>query len=129
MTTKQMSFADLEIVQRLLPDTVLVKLNALINWEAFRPLLKGVYKRDLTQGGGQQPHDALMMFKATLLGQWRNRSDPALEAALRVRIDFIVFGGLDLATGMPDETTLCRFRNRLIATGKLPALLSAVNAQ
>ena len=70
-----------------------------------------------------------MMFKATLLGQWRNLSDPALEAALRVRIDFIVFGGLDLATDMPDETTLCRFRNRLIATGKLPALLSAVNAQ
>ncbi len=30
---------------------------------------------------------------------------------------------------MPDETTLCRFRNRLITTVKLPLLLSAVNAQ
>ena len=129
MTTKQMSFADLEIIQRLLPDTVLVKLNALIDWEAFRPLLKGVYKRDLSNGGGQEPHDALMMFKATLLGQWHSLSDPALEVALRVRIDFIVFCGLDLASDMPDETTLCRFRNRLVATGKLPLLLSAVNAQ
>jgi hypothetical protein len=39
MTSKQMSFAGLEIMHRLLPDTVLVKLNALIDWEAFRPLL------------------------------------------------------------------------------------------
>jgi hypothetical protein len=47
MATKQMSFVGLEIIQRLLPDTVWVKLNALIDWEAFRPLLKGVYKRGL----------------------------------------------------------------------------------
>jgi transposase, IS5 family len=70
-----------------------------------------------------------MMFKATLLGQWHNLSDPALEASPRVRIDFIVFCGLDLAADMPGEITLCRFRNRTVATGKLPVLLSAVNAQ
>ncbi len=40
MTTKQMSFADLEIVQGLRPDYVLVKLNTLMYWEGFRPLLK-----------------------------------------------------------------------------------------
>ncbi len=57
MTTKQMSFAGLEVMQRLLPDTILVKLNALTDWEAFRPLLKGVYKRDLSNGAGQQPDD------------------------------------------------------------------------
>jgi transposase, IS5 family len=70
-----------------------------------------------------------MMSKATLLGQWHTLPDPALEVALRVRIDFIVFCGLDLATDMPDETTLCRFRNRLVATDKLPLLSSAVNTQ
>jgi transposase, IS5 family len=70
-----------------------------------------------------------MQSKATLLGQWHSLSDPALEAAPRVRIGSVVFCGLDLASDMPDGATLCRFRNRLVATGKLPMLLSAVNAQ
>jgi transposase, IS5 family len=64
-----------------------------------------------------------------LLGQWRSLSGPALEVALRVRIGCAVFCGLDLASDMPDGTTLCRFRNRMAATGKLPLLLPAVNAQ
>ena len=64
-----MSFADIEIVQRLLPDSVLSKLNTLIDWEAFCPSLKGVYKRDLSNGRGQKPDDALMIFKAILHGQ------------------------------------------------------------
>lgn len=66
----------------------------------FPPLVERVFKRDLTHGGGQQPHDAQMMFKATLLGQWHNLSDPALEVSLR-GIDFIVFCGKDWATDMP----------------------------
>jgi hypothetical protein len=33
-----MSFTDLEIVQRLLPNSVLIKLNALIDWEALYPV-------------------------------------------------------------------------------------------
>ena len=70
-----------------------------------------------------------MQPKATLLGQWHSLSDPALEAAPRVRIGSVVFCGLDLASDMPDGATLCRFRNRLVATGKLPMLLSAANAQ
>ena len=105
MATQQMGFADLEIAQRLLPDSVLIKLYALIDWEAFRPKLKGVYKHDLSNDGCLKPHDTLMMFKTILLGQWHNFSDPALEVTFRVRIDFIVFCGLDLTTDMPDKTT------------------------
>jgi transposase, IS5 family len=112
-----------------LPDNVLIKVNALIDWSAFRPLLTGLYKREFTKAGGPEPHDALQMFKAILLGQWHSLSDPKLEQALRLRIDFIVFCGLDVIEDMPDETTLCRFRNRLVKTGKLPALLSELNRQ
>ena len=52
------------------------------------------------------------MFKAVLLGQWYSLSDPELEEALTVRLDFMMF--TDLESNVPDETTLCRFRNLLI---------------
>ncbi|WP_242447213.1 transposase [Nitrosomonas supralitoralis] len=34
-----------------------------------------------------------------------------LEQALYVRIDLLRFCGLSLSDAIPDETTLCRFRN------------------
>lgn len=69
----------------------------------------------------------LVMFKAVLLGQCHDLSDPKLEEALRVRIDFMYFCGLSLADDVPDETMLCRFRNRLITASKLAGLLAGVN--
>ena len=125
----QESFGSLEMSQRVKRDSSLMKAHRLIDWERLRPLLKGLYKRELSQGGGQQPIDPLLMFKATLLGPWHSLSDPKLEEALLVRIDFMHFCGLGLADSVPDETTLCRFRNRLIHTNKLTALLRAVNVQ
>ena len=104
-------------------------MQALIDWEALRPLLYGLYKRDQSRGGGQEPFDAMMMFKAVLLGQWHHLSDPKLEEALLVRMDFIQFCGLNLSDPIPDETTLCRFRNRLIQAGRLTPLLDKINAQ
>lgn len=55
------------------------------------------------------------MFKLMLLGQWHNLSDPQLEQALKMRVDFMVFTGFEPAAGgMRDATTICRFRNRLV---------------
>ncbi len=126
----QMSFGTLELSQRLKRDSVLMKIDALIEWEALRPKLTGLYKRELSHGGGQEPFDALlMMFKAALLDQWHSLSDAALEQALSVRIDFLQFCGLSLSDEIPDESTLCRFRNRLVAHDRLYGLLSAINEQ
>lgn len=125
----QESFGSMEMSARVRRDSALMKAHALIDWEALRPLLTGLYKRDLTRAGGQEPFDALLMFKATLLGQWHSLSDPKLEQALTVRIDFMHFCGLTLAEASPDESTLCRFRNRLIEADRLAPLMKAVNAQ
>ena len=102
-----------------------MKVDALINWESLRPLFKGLYKRDFSHGGGQNPFDNVMMFK----GQWHSLSDRSLEESLLVRIDFMQFCGLDLSDPVPDETTLCRFRNRLIKAGLLQKLLTRINEQ
>jgi len=85
----QMSFGTLELAQRLKRDDVLMKIDALIDWEKLRPQLTGLYKRELSRGGGQESFDVLLMFKATLLGHWHNLSEAALEQALCVRIDFL----------------------------------------
>ena len=63
------------------------------------------------------------MFKATLLGQWHSLSNFKPEAALNLRIDFMHFCGIRLTDAVPGESTLCRFRNRLIHAGKLAPLL------
>ena len=59
----------------------------------------------------------------------RLHSDPALEESLRVRLDFIFFTGFDSVTSIPDETTLCRFRNKLISQGLLEKLFLIINSQ
>ena len=125
----QMSFGSMEMAQRVRRDSTLMKVHALIDWEALRFQFKGLYKREMSRAGGQEPFDALLMFKALLLGQWHNLSDLKLEEALIVRLDFMQFCGLTLSDPVPDATTICRFRNRLIKANKLDALLASINAK
>ena len=110
------------------PDSTLMKAHALIDWEGLRARLAGLNKCETSRMGGQEVIDPLVMFKAVLLGQWHNLSDSKLREALRVRIDFMHFCGMDFSDNAPDETTLCRFRNRLIASGRLAGLLAGVNS-
>jgi transposase, IS5 family len=79
--------------------------------------------------GGQHPYPVLSMFKLILLGQWHSLSDQALEDALHVRLDFMVVTGFEMGSDMPDASTLCRFRNRLLANDLHSELLREVNRQ
>jgi len=69
------------------------------------------------------------MFRALLLAQLYDLSDAALEEALNDRVSFRRFVGLPLDATMPDHTTLCRFRNRLIETGLMDKLFAEFNKQ
>ena len=69
------------------------------------------------------------MFKCLLLASWHSLSDPGLEHSLRVRLDFLQFTGFSLGDSLPDETTFCRFRNKLVKQGKLEKLFAEVNQQ
>ena len=80
-------------------------------------------------GAGPQGYDPLVLFKCLLIGQWHGLSDPKLERALRVRLDFMLFCGLDLHAPVPDETTHCRFRNALVKGGVHDDLLAEVCRQ
>ncbi|MEZ5726778.1 MAG: IS5 family transposase [Burkholderiaceae bacterium] len=106
-----------------------MKLHALIDWAAIDSKLVGLYKRESTHGGGPIPYAPLSMFKLMLLGQWHHLSDAALEQALKVRLDFLVFCGFDLGAALPDHSTICRFRNRLIKAKLDEPLLAEINTQ
>ncbi|MCH9633570.1 MAG: hypothetical protein S4CHLAM7_02980 [Chlamydiae bacterium] len=67
--------------------------------------------------------------KALLLGQWHNLSDPQLEDSLRVRLNFMLLTGFEMDQEFPDETTLCRFRNKLVEKRLHRKLFRFINRQ
>lgn len=122
-----MSFLLCEAKRRVKKENQLMKLERMLDWKRIGRLLNGLYAYELNGNGGQKPYDSLKMFKAILLGQWHNLSDPALEEALQLRLDFMMFTGLE--DDVPDETTICRFRNLLIDRKLDKKLFSEVNRQ
>lgn len=102
------------------------KIDALLDWGRVSALLCKGLKRS---GMGPQGYDPVVLFRCLLLGQWHGLSDPRLEESLRVRLDFMVFAGLDVHAPVPDETTYCRFRNTLVKECVFDALLAEVCGQ
>ncbi len=64
----QMSFGSVELEQQLKRDSILTKINALVDWKQLRPNLSGLYKREQSRGGGQEPFDTLMISRRFYLG-------------------------------------------------------------
>lgn len=115
-----------ESAARIGDDNVLLKVDALLDWGRISSLMKRGLKRS---GLGPRGYDPVVLFKCLLLGQWHGLSDPKLEESLRVRLDFMVFCGLDLHAPVPDETTHCRFRNALVDVEIYDDLLAEVCRQ
>ncbi|MCP4393230.1 MAG: IS5 family transposase [Alphaproteobacteria bacterium] len=106
----------------------LLKLKELIDFTSVADLLRSHRRHCRGDARGKKSYDPLKMFKAILLGQWHSLSDEALEHALIVRADFIVFCEFsDMET--PDFTTLNRFRNWLIKQDLLEPLFVLINQQ
>jgi transposase, IS5 family len=104
------------------------KVEVLIDWRPIEKLLKRHYRK-VESADGRPAYPPLPMFKMLLLQRWYNLSDPALEAAMYDRISFIRFVGLSFDSSVPDETTICRFRNALKDSGLHKQLLRQINKQ
>ena len=118
------SFFELDLDNHLGAGGHLMKLDKLLKWYRFSKILKGVHS-DL----GPEGYDPVQMFKCLLLQSWHSLSDPGLEQSLRVRLDFLQFTGFSVGDKLPDETTFCRFRNKLVESGKFEKLFNEVNRQ
>ncbi len=121
----QLGFAEAFLGPGLGSNTTLERIGALVDWGCFERLLSPVRRGET----GRPPYAALGMFKALLLQQWYGLSDPGLEEALADRLSFRRFCGFALDQGTPDETTLCRFRQALVAAALTDGLLAELNRQ
>ena len=93
----------------------LAQIDSLIDWGAFIPTVAGMY-RNMTEKWWRPHMDAVMMIKMLVLQQWYGLPDPELERQATDRISFRKF--LGFPDNIPDFSTVWRFRDRLIETGK-----------
>jgi transposase, IS5 family len=100
-------------------------IDRLIDWKAIEKLMAGIHAKK--QGEAAWP--PLLMFKALLLQSWYGLSDPGLEKQLARDLMFRRFINLGLSEGVPDHSTIWRFRNTLTKQGLLDTLLAEVNRQ
>jgi IS5 family transposase len=121
----QFSFVDALVPVRSGPHH-LVKLSTLVTWHRFETLLTRLDKETIV---GRPSYAPLIMFKALLLQSLYGLSDAELEEALYDRLSFRRFAGLALDETVPDHTTLCRFRNRMIEAGLLEHLFGELDRQ
>jgi IS5 family transposase len=91
----------------------LVRLNAQINWEAFRPDLTRVHEKQRKSNAGAKPIDVVLMFKMLVLQHLYNLADEGIEYQVRDRLSFMRFLGLQLEDRVPDAKTVWLFRERL----------------
>lgn len=118
------SFFELGLAQHIDTNSVLSKIDKLINWQKIKIILGEVHSPL-----GRCGYDILALFKCLLLQNWHSLSDLSLEEALKVRLDFMYFTGFHFGDNLPDETTICRFRNKLIEQKKYEPLFSEVTRQ
>jgi transposase, IS5 family len=124
--TDQLSFAEALMVGRGSPAAPFERLNELVKWYRFEKLLGGVSD---DQGPGRPGWPVLVLLKAILLQSLYGLSDRELEEALADRLSFRRFVGLSLDAGVPDHTVLNRFRNWLVAEGRLEKLFAELDRQ
>lgn len=119
------SFAEAFASVKLGRNARLERMAQEVKWYRFEKLLNRLHP----SAEGRPPYPVLMMFKALLLAQWYGLSDADLEEALNDRVSFRRFVGLSLEQDAPDHTTLCRFRNDLVAAGLAQRLFAEFDRQ
>ena len=103
--------------QREIKQTVpgINKLNAVIDWELFRPMLDSLLGDDNRESskGGRPPFDPLLMLKVLALQKYHNLSDEQTEFQISDRFSLMQFLGLQLRDSIPDEKTTWNFKQLL----------------
>lgn len=107
---------------------LLVRLNQMIEWETFRPLLEQIHDKPRKSQAGRKPTDVIVMFKLLVLQQLYNISDEELEYQVSDRLSFMQFLGFSLADEVPDATTVWLFRKQLTEQGLIEPLFEQFDA-
>ncbi len=107
----------------------LPRLDEIVDWGAFRSLLKAVHQKQRKSSAGRKPHDVILMFKMLVLQTLYNLSDDQTEYQVRDRMSFQRFLGLSPEDTVPDAKTLWLFREQLARQGLIEKLFERFDEQ
>ncbi len=92
----------------------LERLDKIIDWEMFRPILSASLNRATNSNGGRPPYDVILMFKILILQRFYDLSDDQTEYQINDRMSFKRFLGLSLGDTVPDAKTIWLFKEQLM---------------
>jgi IS5 family transposase len=120
----QAEFADKKKITRR--EKFLARMEGIIPWAGLLAVLEPFYPKGER---GRPPIGLERMLRMYFLQQWYGLADEALEDALYDSQALRGFVRLDLATdGVPDATTLLKFRRLLETNDLCKGLFTAINA-
>jgi IS5 family transposase len=120
----QPTFFDLAVQQRGSANKVLETIAREVDFTAAEERVAATYSQ-----GGRPACRVGVLLRVMILQHLYGLSDPQAEEQLKDRLSFQKFVQLDAHEAVPDETTICRFRQRLIECGLHEELLDLLNAQ
>lgn len=91
----------------------LERLDAVIDWEIFRPILERIDAKERKSKAGRKASCRILMFKLLVLQRLHNLSDERLQFQVTDRLSFMRFLGLELSGDVPDARTVWAFREQL----------------
>jgi len=119
----QAEFADKKKITRR--EKFLTRMEALIPWAKLLAVIEPFYPKGER---GRPPIGLERMLRVYFLQQWYGLADEALEDALYDSQALQGFARIDLtAEGVPDATTLLKFRRRLETHDLCKGLFAAIN--
>jgi len=121
---KQVSFFDLAVQQRGGANRVLETIAREVDFSPAEERVASTYS-----SGGRPSCRVGPLLRIMILQHLYGLSDPQAEEQLKDRLSFQKFVQLGADEAVPDETTICRFRQRLIACGLHEQLLELLNRQ
>ena len=120
----QAEFADKKKITRR--EKFLARMEALIPWPSLLAVIQPFYPKGER---GRPPIGLERMLRVYFLQQWYGLADEAIEDAIYDSQAMRGFARIDLAAdGVPDATTLLKFRRLLEAHDLCKGLFNAINA-
>lgn len=107
----------------------LPKLNQIVDWESFRPILLKIRQKPRKNNSGRKPYDVVLMFKVLVLQHLYNLADDQTEYQIRDRYSFSRFLDISPEGKVPDAKTIWLFREALKAHDLVDELFAELNAQ
>src|SRR3972149_2994711 len=98
------------------------RLNEVIEWEIFDPILESAFGGEAKGPGGRPPFEWRMMCKILVLQRYYGLRDEQVEFQINDRLSFQRFLGLSLADKVPDGNTIWDFREKLVKDGAFERL-------